>query len=105
MISKFKQTLRMAALEDLLRYQLEVRPNMASWMTRLAWDVAAENDIDLMAYRGNALLSQALDLIDASEHRDILRSAARNSEAFAEFLARPSISRRVTAATGLQRVA
>jgi hypothetical protein len=86
MINKFKQTLRMAALEDLLHHDLGLRPSMAAWMTRMTWDIAGECDVDLMAYRGKALLSQAIELISSSNHRGILQSAAEQSEAFAAFL-------------------
>jgi hypothetical protein len=99
MISKFKQTLRIAALEDLLRHQLGLRPNTATWMARLAWDVAAENNVDLMAYRGNALLSQALELIEGSEHRSALHSGP--SAALSDFQA----LQREIVITGLQRAA
>jgi hypothetical protein len=88
MITKFKHKLRMAGLEDKLHHQLGLRPGMAVWMTRMAWDIAAQRNVDLLAYRGDALLAQFVQLLESSSYRNLLRMAADSSEAFAEYLAK-----------------
>ncbi|TXS90724.1 hypothetical protein FV139_17235 [Parahaliea maris] len=86
MITSFKTKLRMASIEDRLSHDLGLRPSTAVWLTRMAWDVAGERNINLMAYRGEPLLQQCLSLLDDSTYSSLLCMTAGTSPKFAEFL-------------------
>ncbi|MBN7797849.1 hypothetical protein [Parahaliea mediterranea] len=86
MIHTFKHKLRMASLEDHLNYNLGLRPGMAVWLTRMAWDIAGQRNINLLAYRGEALLRQFISLLDSSAYSDLLDKAADSSPEFQAYL-------------------
>ncbi|GAB3282635.1 hypothetical protein [Parahaliea aestuarii] len=87
MISTFKTKLRMASVEDRLSHGLGLRPTTAVWMTRMAWDIADQRSINLMAFRGKALLQQCICLLDSSVYHNLLCMAAEDSPRFSTFLA------------------
>lgn len=86
MITSFKTKLRMASIEDRLSHELGLRPGTAVWLTRMAWDVAGQRNINLMAYRGEHLLQQCLALLDDSDYSSLLCLTAGSSPKFADFL-------------------
>ncbi|WP_116368344.1 hypothetical protein [Parahaliea mediterranea] len=86
MISTFKTKLRMASVEDRLSHGLGLRQSTAVWMTRMAWDIADQRNIHLMAYRGDVLLQQCICLLDSSVYHNLLCMAAEDSPRFAAFL-------------------
>lgn len=85
-IKKFKTKLRMSSLEDRLHQQFDLRPGMAAWLTRVACDIAGQENINLMAYRGDNLLMQFIWVLDSSAYRSLLGMAAQSSPRFDDYL-------------------
>lgn len=82
MIMRLKSKLRLAALEDMLQYQLGLQPGMSAWLARMAWDVAHQNGVNLRQYSGDDLSQQFFRQMTQTGHADILMRAATTSQRF-----------------------
>ena len=87
MIKRLDKKLRMAGLEDALQASLGVGANTASWLARLAYDAAHEDGIDLLAFRGHALLTQFFRQLDRADYSVLLDRISAEAPAFAAGLA------------------
>ena len=87
MIKRFDKKLRMAGLEDTLKYQFGVSANSASWLVRLAYDAAARRQTDLLAFRGPSLLSQFFWQLEGAGFGELLDRVGAEAPAFGESLA------------------
>lgn len=83
MMTRLKSKLRLAALEDVLQYELGLQSGMTSWLSRMAWDVSRQNGVDLLAYSGGDLTQQFFRQMAQTGHDDILQRAAATSQRFA----------------------
>ena len=87
MIKRLDKKLRMAGFEDTLQVSLGVGGNTASWLARLAYDIAKEDGIDLLAFRGPALLTQFFRQLDRADYGVLLDRISDEAPAFAAGLA------------------
>jgi hypothetical protein len=87
MIRRFDKKLRMAGLEDTLQYELGVNADTASWLARLAYDAAARQQIDLLAFRGPALVSQFFWQLEGAGFDGLLDRVGVETPTFGKSLA------------------
>jgi hypothetical protein len=86
MFNHLKKTLKIAALEDVLQYQLGLPVRTARMLSRVAWDNPGHNGNALRAYSGDGMQSSFFLAMTTNGHTDMLAPVAAEYPRFATAL-------------------
>ena len=87
MITRFKNKLRLAGLEDRLQRELALSKSASDWLCRLARDCAEQQGLDLLSVRADVIADAVFWQLERGGHTDLLDRLAQGN---------PQLSARLT---------
>ena len=87
MITRFKNKLRMAGLEDRLQGELGLSRGAADWLCRLANDCAQQHGLDLLSVRADTVADSVFWQLERGGYADLLDRLAQDNPCLSSQLA------------------
>lgn len=93
MITRFRNKLRLAGLEDTLQSELGLPGNASRWLGRLAYDCAEKQGFDLLSVRGDLVVDASFWQLERAGYDALLAKLGQEHTRFQSRLAQYRSSR------------